>query len=74
MSILIRDMEIPNDCINCQFEYCGTCMVIGKDVEEFEYTHSKITKDPDCPLVYIPPHGRLTLDKMPIIIEAEEGE
>lgn len=65
MGIYIKGMEMPHYCVNCQFEYCGTCMVNGKNVEEFEYTHSKITKDPGCPLVPVPPHGRLgDLDRL----------
>lgn len=59
--ILIRGMEMPKSCMNCIF--CGfagadceldTCLITGNAQKHVPYS-----KMPDCPLVLIPPHGRL---------------
>ena len=61
MSLLIKGMEMPIQCLSCPLwklihvkgiwkDYCGASNCIIKDV------YSK----PDwCPLVEVPPHGRL---------------
>ena len=54
MSILIKGMTMPRDCIECRFfeksdEYCYARLVYG----------SEWGKSTGCPLVEIPPHGRL---------------
>lgn len=63
MSVLIKDMEIPTSCFYCPFrekvnpdDY--VCMALNK---EFEETFSLIVgkRHKDCPLVPVPPHGRL---------------
>ena len=63
MSVLIKDMEMPKSCFYCPFrekvnpdDY--VCMALNK---EFEETFSLIVgkRHSDCPLVPIPPHGRL---------------
>ena len=53
MSVLIPDMEMPNRCGYCQFADAFDCGVDGK----FIPTHD--ARRTDCPLVPIPPHGRL---------------
>ena len=58
MSILIKNMEMPNNCGQCIL--ClddsrianGYCMIFHRSV-----IMSKLDKN--CPLVEIPPHGRL---------------
>lgn len=53
--ILIRGMEMPKSCNACIFDVYGLCL-INKNIEgKDELTHS-------CPLVPVPPHGRL-IDK-----------
>ena len=61
MSILIKDMEMPKSCMNCIF--CGfagancelaLCQITGNAQKHIPYS-----KMPDCPLVSVPPHGRL---------------
>lgn len=61
MSILIKDMEMPKSCMNCMF--CGfagadceldLCQITGNAQKHIP--HSKM---PDCPLIEVPPHGRL---------------
>lgn len=61
MSILIKGMKMPKSCDKCDFieyddeyEYECWCPIIRSNVEE--YTENKPAR---CPLVEIPPHGRL---------------
>jgi len=54
MSILIKGMETPKDCWNCRFADTeeGGCLVDQK-------THGDWDEPDECPLVPVPPHGRL---------------
>lgn len=61
MSILIKGAKMPKSCDECDFieyddeyEYECWCPIIRSNVEE--YTENKPAS---CPLVEIPPHGRL---------------
>ena len=52
MSILIKGMEMPTSCNACMFDVYGLCL-INKNIEGKDaLTHS-------CPLIPVPPHGRL---------------
>lgn len=56
MSVLIKGMEMPQDCGYCIFERHTSdgyeCLING--------TLTEYQKRPDdCPLVPVPPHGRL---------------
>jgi len=90
MSILIKGMEAPKDCLNCRFHKGIYCVL----------TDICTNASQGCPLIEIPtPHGRLIdaskipykkimlvgddfyygttlpyIERMPTIIEAEEGE
>ena len=52
MSILIRGMEKPTSCTVCPFNIVGRCLINWTLENQTDETHS-------CPLVQIPPHGRL---------------
>ena len=54
MSVLIKGMEMPKNCIDCAFGWNGWCHRINSRafVEVDMRRH-------DCPLVELPPHGRL---------------
>lgn len=61
MSVFIKNMRIPTSCSVCAF--CGyygkgdhVCDITGKDVV---YELSLEKRLDDCPLVELPPHGRL---------------
>ena len=57
MSILIKGMEMPTCCCVCPCfndEYCY-CQAADKDLGSIPIDH----RHPDCPLVSVPPHGRL---------------
>lgn len=48
MSVLIRGMEMPKNCTGCPI-CCG-----------LPYQHRDVKgRRPDCPLIELPPHGRL---------------
>ena len=53
MSILIEGMKMPKDgCKSCEFDIYGSCLIRANLDKPYEVTHS-------CPLVELPPHGRL---------------
>jgi hypothetical protein len=59
MSILIKGMEMPKWCYGdgektCPLAFAGCCMVSPNYVKHYEKS-----RHPDCPLVEVPPHGRL---------------
>jgi len=71
MSILIKGMEMPKNCGDCQF--VGCCG--AHPVDEWPDIESIVTndvigtggeRDKNCPLVPIPPHGDL-IDRDPFI-------
>lgn len=55
MSILIKGMEMPKSCGEC---YVGFCKQIGCELS-IGFDDYKISRHPNCPLVPVPPHGRL---------------
>lgn len=63
MSVLIKGMEMPKSCYECQFcagTFEGCICVMGCGLLEFEPSKEI---HPKCPLVEVPtPHGRL-IDK-----------
>lgn len=56
MSILIKGMEMPKDCNKCPMTVDGYCRIIGYPNGD---ALNKRYKPLWCPLVEIPPHGRL---------------
>lgn len=54
MSILIKGMEMPRNCWECHFGNgeTGNCLVDFK-------SHGEWDEPQNCPLVPVPPHGRL---------------
>ena len=56
MSILIKDMEMPTSCGYCPFKY----LTMEGDECMFDVAYTTYQSRPkDCPLIPIPPHGRL---------------
>ena len=55
MSILIKGMEMPTSCLECQLNYdMYKCVLTGKSTmlaDDYRLN--------DCPLIELPPHGRL---------------
>lgn len=60
MSVLIKGMEMPKNCYDCQFEYdCILCRATGnsfiyRSAEDGGYVDFCETRMPDCPLVEVP--------------------
>ena len=57
MSILIKGMEMPRKCIRCPVNLYGRCLV--NDEKDISKAAADAVRDEDCPLVPVPPHGRL---------------
>lgn len=53
MSILIKGMEMPKNCYECYFCTYGYCAHLDR------YITNSQEIDKDCPLIKLPPHGRL---------------
>ena len=72
MSVLVKGMEMPKDCLMCPFhgfgDYKGesiVCALTGR-------SEGQLSNVPDCPLVEVPfPHGRL-IDADDAFIDADE--
>lgn len=60
MSILIKDMEMPESCFECPFmfarRYCRADLTLNPYQGEYAELTGRLV---GCPLVYIPPHGDL---------------
>ncbi len=71
MSVLIKGMEMPRSCAECRFlegeTMDGLCHASEKWLDDddyflwFQYPEGDIddSKPANCPLIEIPPHGRL---------------
>ena len=86
MSILIKGMEMPRKCRECKFRVLDYCLAKEQKTEVYE---DEIIPS-WCPLIEIPPHGRLIdadevekkasngeifyIHAMPTVIEAEGRE
>ena len=76
MSILIKGMKMPKSCDNCRFSGLGglrnervVCMFTGANA----YMNTVQYLD-DCPLVEVPPHGRLIDADAPIPLVDTHGK
>ena len=59
MSVMIRGMKLPDNCLECPLETdYGTCGYYSLFVEAGHDSEVWKRRD-DCPLVEVPPHGRL---------------
>lgn len=78
MSVLIKGMEMPSSCDECELCTCyvredGTeenyrCVITFYPIHEFDERHEY------CPLVEIPPHGRLIDADAPIPLVDTHGK
>ena len=64
MSVLIKGMEMPTSCDDCPLQHSEylECKITGNNTWEWADDHTTRTIHPkpsDCPLVPVPPHGRL---------------
>lgn len=76
MSVLIKGMEMPKSCYSCNFcqyyvepnQGCY-CVALFVDLHRTDFVKERL---PNCPLIEIPPHGRL-IDANPIIKFIQDG-
>jgi len=54
MGVYIKGMEMPENCALCPVWDAGNCLVASETII-CEYTK----RPSDCPIVPVPPHGRL---------------
>ena len=60
MSVIVKGMEMPKSCQECGLYIEGACYAKGyRDYRSIMDT----AKPDDCPLVELPPHGRLIAEK-----------
>ena len=56
MSVIVKGMEMPKNCQECGLYIEGACYAKGyRDYRSIMDT----AKPDDCPLIELPPHGRL---------------
>ena len=56
MSVIVKNMEMPKNCQECGLYIEGACYAKGyRDYRSIMDT----AKPDDCPLIELPPHGRL---------------
>ena len=63
MSVMIKGMEMPKSCGDCNFYYAdyeeGTASCLATSCYVQPHHYHKDNRDPDCPLVEVPtPHGK----------------
>ena len=66
-SVLIRGMEMPENCAECKMWSICECLNDFEDFESICYAveDGDLVRDKNCPLIELPPHGRLAdLDKI----------
>lgn len=63
MSILIKDMKMPKACVYRENGHLITCPLYDIDgycgALNTEASHEENNRHSDCPLIELPPHGRL---------------
>ena len=58
MSILIKGIEMPKNCHSCPMCLMRFCQAGDRELSERE-TRPNAKRPEDCPLIPVPPHGRL---------------
>lgn len=61
MSVIVKGMEMPLNCALCERWSICECLKEYKDYESILYAvdDGDLVRADDCPLVELPPHGRL---------------
>lgn len=58
MSVLVRGMEMPKNCHSCPMCLMRFCQAGDRELSERE-TRPNAKRPEDCPMLPVPPHGRL---------------
>lgn len=64
--LLIKGMEMPKNCHSCPMCLMRFCQAWDRELSEQE-TRPNAKRPEDCPLVPVPPHGRLIIEGDEII-------
>ena len=59
MSVIVKGMEMPKNCQECALYIEGACY--AKGYRDYRLIMDQ-SKPDDCPLIELPPHGRLILE------------
>lgn len=59
MSVLIKGMKMPKSCCSCRFVQKGSQEFCGLLLPDFKYSENWARRPSFCPLIPVPPHGRL---------------
>ena len=58
MSVIVKNMEMPKNCKTCPFsDHEAWCLIPGSWRERYYCPDDE--RSADCPLIELPPHGRL---------------
>ena len=76
MSILIKGMKMPKNCNDCNFQAGGWCFARSSEPYFSDWCVSDVSERPPwCPLVELPPHGRLIdADVLTTVTEMVNGK
>ncbi len=60
MSVVVKGVDFPKTCGECEFNYnCFCCQITNRHFYYNEEFEPFIQKLDDCPLIELPKHGRL---------------
>ena len=80
MAILIKGMAMPKSCVVCPCIYDGYCQALPYNEDddyfrEVNYKEFGNKRRDDCPLIELPPHGRLIdADALTTVTEMVDGK
>ena len=66
MSVLIRGMQMPRNCMNCPVKIDTFCQILNIDVDPFY--DGGVERNENCPLVELPEHHGRIIDEDEIIV------
>lgn len=52
MSVIVKGLDVPKNCYKCDYPLCGLWA-------RHEVEWQKENRDKECPIIVLPPHGRL---------------
>ena len=73
MSLLIPSEPMPRNCGECPLEH-WECMLMDLDAEDIYPYYLGEKRHPDCPLIEVPPHGRLIDGDVAVVITFEDSD
>lgn len=64
MMVIVKNMTMPKNCAECKMWSICECLNDFEDFESICYAveDGDLVRDKNCPLIELPPHGRLILE------------